>query len=156
MVRFGDYLYIKNNYPNQPNLCVEAYQDPAARDLWLAHAAGKTTPAQRQIFANPCPAEELFRVDHDPHQLTNLAFDPGHAAAIDKARRHLAQWTEQTGDSIPANPTPDRQPPPRIEAARVIAAGKKSVPENPHAEMPGAARNATAINHPGPLRFGNP
>ena len=24
MVRFGDYLYIRNNFPNQPNLCYES------------------------------------------------------------------------------------------------------------------------------------
>lgn len=154
MVRFGDYLYIKNNYPNQPNLCVESYYDPAARDLWLAHAAGKTTPAQQQIFANPCPGEELFRVDKDPHQLTNLAAEPEHAAALDKARRLLAGWTEQTGDTIPANPTPSRHTPPRIEDGKIIPQGKKSGEQNPHAEMPGAARNATAIHQPGPMRFG--
>jgi N-sulfoglucosamine sulfohydrolase len=154
MVRFGDCLYIKNNRPNQPNLCLESHQDPAGRDLWLAHAAGRTTPAQQQIFANPCPAEEFFRVDKDPHQLTNLAADPEHAAALDKARRLLAEWTGQTGDTIPANPTPDRHTPPRIEDGKIIPQGKKTGAQNPHAEMPGAAKNATTINHPGPLRSG--
>ena len=153
MVRFGDYLYISNNYPNQPNLCVESHSDPAGQDLWKAHAAGTTTPSQQQIFANPCPAEELFRTDKDPHQLTNLAADAEHIAAIEKARGLLAKWTEQTGDTIPANPTPNRNAPPRIEDGKIIPQGKKTGEENPHAEMPGAARNATAINHPGPLRF---
>jgi arylsulfatase len=156
MVRFGDYLYIKNNYPNQPNLSIEAHDYPAARELWLAHAAGKTTPAQRQIFANPCPEEEFFRVDKDPHQLTNLAGAAEHAAAMEKARRLLAEWTEQTGDTIPTNPTPDRHPPPRIEDGKIIQPQKKPVVHNPHAEMPGAAKNATGIHHPGPLRFGTP
>jgi N-sulfoglucosamine sulfohydrolase len=153
MVRFGDFLYIKNNYPNQPNLCVESYNDPAARDLWLAHAAGRTIPAQQQIFANPCPEEELFRVDVDPHQLTNLAAAPEHSTALATARLRLAEWTEQTGDTIPANPTPDRQTPPRIENGKIIPQGKKSGEQNPHAEMPGAARKATVFTHPGPLRF---
>ncbi len=58
MVRFGDFIYIKNNYPNQPNLCYEAHKYPAGEDLWNAHAAGKTTPRQQQIFADPCPEEE--------------------------------------------------------------------------------------------------
>ena len=156
MVRFGDYLYIKNNYPNQSNFSVEAYYDPAARDLWSAHAAGKTTPAQQQIFANPCPEEEFFQVKKDPHQITNVAADPRHASAIGKARELLATWTEQTGDTIPTNPTPDRQPPPRIENGKFIPPGKKTGQQNPHAEMPGAAKNATKINHPGPLRFVDP
>lgn len=153
MVRFGDYLYIKNNFPNRPNLCLEAHEDPAGRDLWLAHAAGRTTPAQQQIFANPCPAEELFRVDQDPHQLANLANDPGHAGALETARRLVVEWTEQTGDTIPATPTPDRHAPPRIENGKIIPQGKRLGALNPHAEMPGAARNATAIQHPGPIHL---
>jgi len=153
MVRFGDYLYIKNNYPNQPNLCLESHYDPAGRDLWKAHAAGETTPDQQQIFANPCPEEELFRVDNDPHQLTNLAADPEYAAALQKSRRLVADWSQQTGDTIPAEPTPSRHTPPRIEGSRIIPPGKKNGEHNPHAEMPGAAKNATSINHPGPLRY---
>lgn len=153
MVRFGDYLYIRNNFPNQPNLCIESHSDPAGRDLWLAQAAGTTTPEQQQIFANPCPEEELFRVDKDPHQLTNLASENEHTAAIEKARRLLAEWTEQTGDTIPANPTPSRHAPPRIEEGEIMPKGKRAGEHNPHAEMPGTAKNATDINHPGPLRF---
>ena len=152
MVRFGDYLYIKNNYPNQPNLCYEAHQDPAGVDLWNAHAAGKTNPKQQQIFANPCPEEELFKVSKDPHQLTNLADNPEYAEVLKKARGALEKWTEQTGDTIPENPTPNRHDPPRIEDGKIIPGGKAKV-RNPHAEMPGAAKNAEEINHPGPIRF---
>ena len=72
MVRFGDYLYIRNNFPNQQNLCYESdTKYPAGDELWKAHAAGKTTH-QHQVFANPCPPEELFMVSKDPHQLSNL------------------------------------------------------------------------------------
>ena len=153
MVRFGDYLYIKNNYPDQPNLCYEAHKDPAGRDLWRAQAAGETTPSQQKLFANPCPSEELFRVSRDPHQLTNLADNPEHAKALDAARRLLGQWTKETGDTIPEDPTPDRHPPPRVEDGKIVRPGKKTGPRNPHREMPGAARKATALNHPGPLRM---
>jgi arylsulfatase len=153
MVRFGDYLYIKNNYPDRINLCLEGHYDPAALDIWHAHAAGTTSPAQRQLFANPQPNEELFHTDKDPHQLTNLAADPSQAVALEKARGLLAAWTDQTGDTIPTNPTPDRHHPPRIENGKVIPHGKDIGAKKPHAEMPGAARNATAIQHPGPIRF---
>lgn len=56
MVRSGDYLYIKNNYTDQLNLCHEAHYDPAAKDQWQAYVAGKTTPAQQLMFANPVPS----------------------------------------------------------------------------------------------------
>jgi len=152
MVRFGDFTYIKNNFPNQPNLCLESHDWPAGEDLWEAHAAGKTTAHQQQIFANPCPEEELFKLNKDPNQFENLAGNPEHAKTLKQARRLLANWTEQTGDTIPDNPTPNRHAPPRVEDGRVIPAGSaKKAQRNPHAEMPGAAKNATGINHPGPV-----
>lgn len=151
MVRFGDFVYIKNNYPNQPNLAYESdTKFPAGLELWKAHAAGKTTAAQQQIFANPCPEEELFLLSKDPHQLTNLAGNPEYDNVISQARGLIADWTEQTGDTIPTNPTPHRHSPPRIENGKILPAGDYTN-RTPHAEMPGAARNATEINHPGPL-----
>ncbi|VGO22123.1 sulfatase family protein [Pontiella sulfatireligans] len=153
MVRFGDFVYIRNNYPNQPNLTYESdTKYPAGEELWKAHAAGKTTPEQQQIFANPCPEEELFKLSKDPNQLTNLADNPEYAGALKKARGLIDQWTEQTGDTIPKNPTPHRHSPPRIEDGKIIPAGKFKN-KNPHAEMPGAAANATEINHPGPVEL---
>ncbi len=153
MVRFRDFVYIKNNYPNQPNLCYEAHKYPAGGDLWNAHAAGKTTPQQQQIFANPCPAEELYRVSKDSNQFTNLANNPGYAATLRQARSLLKSWTEQTGDTIPENPTGNRHAPPRVEDGKIIPGGKRTGAKNPHAEMPGAAKNAMKIYHPGPIRL---
>jgi N-sulfoglucosamine sulfohydrolase len=153
MVRFGDYLYIRNNFPNQQNLCYESDNYyPAGAELWKAHAAGKTKPPQHQVFANPCPSEELFSVSKDPHQLANLVNDAKHQEALEQARSLLSEWTEQTGDSIPDNPTPNRHDPPRIIDGEIIPAGK-TIGKNPHAEMPGASRNASGINHPGPTKI---
>ena len=97
MVRFGDYLYIRNNFPNQPNLCYESdTKYPAGDELWKAHATGKTKPQQHQVFANPCPPEELFQVSTDQHQLTNLVNDREHEEVLEHARSFLSEWTEQT------------------------------------------------------------
>ena len=152
MVRFGNFLYIRNNFPNQPNLSYESDDHyPAGLELWQAHAAGKTNPKQYQLFANPCPPEELFQVNEDPHQLKNLADDPKHAETLKHARALLTKWVKLTGDSIPANPTPNRHDPPRIEDGKILPPGKAKT-RNPHAEMPGASKNATRINHPGPIK----
>ena len=152
MVRFGNFLYIRNNFPNQPNLSYESDDHyPAGLELWLAHAAGKTNPKQHQLFANPCPPEELFQVNEDPHQLRNLADDPKHGKTLKQARALLTKWVKQTGDSIPANPTPNRHDPPRIEDGKILPPGKAKI-RNPHAEMPGFSTNATKINHPGPVK----
>lgn len=153
MVRFGDFVYIKNNYPDQPNLCYESDDHyPAGKELWLAHAAGKTTPEQQQVFANPCPEEELFKLSDDPDQFEDLSKNSDYAKQLKQARRLLANWTEQTGDTVPEKPTPHRHAPPRIENGKIVPPGKAKK-RNPHAEMPGAARNATKINHPGPIRL---
>lgn len=152
MVRFGNFLYIRNNFPNQPNLSYESDDHyPAGLELWQAHAVGKTNPKQYQLFANPCPPEELFQVNEDPHQLSNLADDPKHAKTLKQARALLTEWVKQTGDSIPANPTPNRHDPPRIEDGKILPPGKAKT-RNPHAEMPGVSKNATRINHPGPIK----
>lgn len=154
MVRFGDYLYIKNNYPEIPNLGHESDMVyPSGRELWKAHVAGETLWHQQQVFARPSPVEQLFQVSRDPHQLWNLVDLPAYAGALNQARQLLGDWTEQTGDSIPENPTPDRRDPPQIVDGEIIPMGKKHGRQNPHAEFPGASENATEINHPGPIKL---
>ena len=91
-------------------------------------------------------------VSKDPHQLSNLINEAEHQEALEQARSLLSEWTEQTGDSIPDNPTPNRHDPPRIVDGEIIPAGKTKG-KNPHAEMPGASRNASGINHPGPIKI---
>ena len=144
MVRHGDWLYIRNNFPDRPNLCVEAYKGGAGEDLWDRHLAGEElTPAQASIFQKTCPPEELYRVSTDPEQLHNLAATPKHGPTLKKLRRLLVQWTQQTGDTIPKNPSPDRDAPPGEPA--------KSKRGFKHGEFPGASAGAETINHPGPV-----
>lgn len=142
MVRFGDWLYIRNNFPGQANLCKEAYIGGAGESLLAAHRRGDVTPAQQMVFRRPCPPEELFRVSSDPQQLTNLANDSRYAEQLELARRLLAEWTRATGDDVPENPTPDRDARP----------GGAKPPRFRRGAFPGAAHEATQINAPGPLR----
>ncbi len=152
MVRFGDYLYIKNNFPELANLSHESDMlYPAGQELWKAQAAGKTQWHQQQVFAVPSPSEQLFHVSRDPYQLWNVAAAPAYSGILDQARSLLADWSAQTGDSIPTTPTPNRRDPPQIVDGEIIPMGKKHGRQNPHAEFPGAANNATTINHPGPI-----
>ncbi|WP_345328454.1 sulfatase [Novipirellula rosea] len=145
LVRFGDWLYIRNNFTDQANLCVEAYTGGAGEDLWAAKAANDLTNPQQNVFLNPCPAEELYHVGKDAHQLKNLAANPETQQVLEKAREVLAQWTEQTGDTIPENPTPDRDAPP--------GSPQKDRKAFKHGEMPGESSGATSINHSGPLQL---
>ena len=144
MVRMGDWLYIKNSYPNQQNLCVEAYKAGTGEDLWERFEEGELNDAQLNIFRNPCPREELFQVSKDPEQLTNLATSGKHDHILKEARRLLNLWIVQTGDTLPTNPTPHRDAPPNMPP--------KSRKGWRHGEMPGAAAGAQRINHPGPVK----
>ena len=68
---------------------------------------GKLTPAQRACFVSPRPAEELYDVDADPHELVNLAGDPKHAGVLAEMRRALSQWGRETEDVVPGRLSPD-------------------------------------------------
>ena len=144
MVRFGRWLYIRNNFPDQQNLCVEAYKGGTGEDLWAMHASGNLDEHQIKLFANPCPAEELYDTRKDPENLLNLAADPARKKDLKKLRSMLAKWTKQTGDTIPENPTPDRDAPPN----------KPQLDRKKwrHREFPGAAASAQKLNHPGPVK----
>ena len=141
MVRSGDLLYIRNAWPEQRNLCVESIDFPSGEVLWQRFKAGKLNEFQRDVFLKPRPAEELYLVTEDPHQFQNLASKPEYAADLTRLRKVLDDWTAETGDTIPENPTLDRNQRP----------GEPAPPEFEHREMPGDARQATMINAPGPI-----
>jgi len=147
MVRFGNWLYIKNNFPNQANLCKEAFNDGAGQSLLTAWQKGTLTLDQVMVFRNPAPAEELFYVGDDPDQLRNVVNETANTSTLKKMRKLLADWTEQTGDDIPENPTADRDSRPTKDGSK---AGKTKGWR--HAAPPGTASGATKIHHPGPLK----
>ncbi len=151
MVRTKDFLYIKNNFPGRQVLCSEAYKFDAGEELWKAQAAGQTTPAQQLLFAKS-PVEELYRVSADTDQLQNLAGEEKFAPVLTKMRSALADWTRQTGDTVPSDPTPDRDAAPRIENGRLIPS-KGKLKNWSHREFPGASAGAEKINNPGPVRI---
>jgi len=141
MVRHGDFIYIKNNRPELQSLNMESDPSfPAGEELWEMEAAGKLSEEQRDIFLTPRPEEELYRVSKDPHQLTNLASNPEYAAELEQLRAALAKWTEETGDTVPENPTNDRQD---LE-------GNKN-PDHARGTFPGEERGAMKINASGPV-----
>lgn len=142
MVRFGNWLYIRNAWPDRQNLCVESDPTfPSGRELWAAREAGHLVPSQRGLFLKPQPVEELYDVTGDRHQLNNLIADLTSGGVLQEARALLDQWIHETGDSIPAHPTPDRQ--------NLLG---EANPGWKHQEFPGQAREAQAIQHPGPVR----
>jgi N-sulfoglucosamine sulfohydrolase len=142
MVRWRDWVLIRNGYPERQNLCMEGDPShPAGAELWKMEAAGKLNKDQRDIFLKPRPTLELYDLRTDPHQLRNLIANKKHAPMLSDLIRVLDLWAEDTGDTVPKNPTNDRQD----------AHGKRAK-NHKRGAMPGEERGATKINHPGPVR----
>jgi arylsulfatase len=142
MVRWKDWVLIRNGYPERQNLCMEGDPShPAGAELWEMETAGKLNKDQRDIFLKPRPALELYNVSKDPHQLRNLAADKKFAPVMSDLVRVLDRWAEDTGDTVPKNPTNDRQDP-----------YKKKYKNHKRGTMPGTERGATKINRPGPIK----
>jgi hypothetical protein len=69
--------------------------------------AGRLQPAETTCFSVPRPAEELYDVMTDRHELNNLAGDPAHAEALSQMRELLARWEQETQDRVPESRRPD-------------------------------------------------
>jgi len=148
MVRSGNFVYIRNSWPERQVLCSESTATfPAGVELWDAHEAGLLDENQARLFQIPQPSEQLFDLENDPDQLTNLAANPRHSRTLNELRELLDRWTAETGDSVPGEPSTDR-----YNSTRYKEGAPASNPEFRVGEFPGASMNAPSINHPGPVR----
>ena len=103
-VRTDQYLYIRNFYPERPHLQPNAYKDGKAiiKTLRSLHAAGKLDQlAESLLFSQKRAAEELYQWRTDSWQITNLAADPSHQAALTEHRQRLERWMDETQDKGP-------------------------------------------------------
>ncbi len=100
-VRKGNYLYIKNYLNQRPMLQPNAYKDfkPILKRLRELHAKGKLNDLQeRVLFAAERPREELYNLETDVNQYTNLAADPEQKSRLEEMRNILSEWEQRTGD----------------------------------------------------------
>jgi arylsulfatase A-like enzyme len=100
-VRTPQFKYIRNYLDNRPMLQPCAYKDEKAivQRLRELHDAGKLDSLQeRLLFAPKRPAEELYDVVADPHELNNLAADPRYKETLDALRTRLENWERTTAD----------------------------------------------------------
>lgn len=130
-VRDARYRYIRNFTPDRPFLQPNAYKErsyPVWNLLKQLDAEGKLTPAQKFLTAPTMPAEELYDLQNDPHEIHNLVHspDPEHQAALQRLRAVLEKWIEETNDQGRV------LEPPEMAAAKGVT-------------KPGSNPNATAI-----------
>lgn len=100
-VRTDRFKYIHNFYQERPLLQPNRYKDakPIVQRLRELHASGGLDPLQeRLLFAPKRPAEELYDLQADPHELRDLAGDPSHRATLEALRGRLDRWVAESND----------------------------------------------------------
>jgi uncharacterized sulfatase len=109
-VRDARYRYIRNFFPGRPYAQHIEYMEemPTMRE-WRRrykdhmNAVGPEygaalNPVQLLFMAPEKPAEELYDLETDPHEIRNLAASPAHAAVLARMRQALDRWHQDTGD----------------------------------------------------------
>ena len=99
-VRSKTFKYIRNFLPDVPFYGDIPYRDNLAtmREMRGLLAEGKLSPLQAGYFATPRPAEELYDLAADPHEVNNLAGDPRYADEKLTLRTALERWQADVPD----------------------------------------------------------
>jgi N-sulfoglucosamine sulfohydrolase len=113
-VRDARWKYIRSWHPEQPGGHRLAFRDniEMMRELWDLREAGELTADQGRWF-EPVGEERLFDTEADPHELRDLAGDPGHAEVLERMRSALDAWLARTPDW---SETPEAEMVARFEA----------------------------------------
>jgi arylsulfatase A-like enzyme len=98
-VRDKEYLYVRNFMPHRIYGQHLAYlwRAPSMRSWHEAFRSGELNATQRRFFETK-PAEELYHVASDPHNVNNLAGDPAHRDPLQRLRRAGADWLRAVND----------------------------------------------------------
>ena len=98
-VRDDEFLYIRNFYPQRPQGAYLAYMfETPTTHIWKElFDAGKLDSAQ-SAFWQTKPAEELYDIAADPHQIHNLATEAQHLQTLERLREANRQWMVRIGD----------------------------------------------------------
>ncbi len=98
-VRTEKFRYLRN-FMTDRILLQPQYRDGQAQTKRLRelHAKGELGKIPEWAFFGKRPAEELYDMEKDPHQINNLADDPKYAGELKRHRDLLAAWIKETGD----------------------------------------------------------
>ncbi len=98
--RDGRFLYIRNFSPELPYAGHIIYRNQSAiMQEWLRMQADGSLAGPAALWMRTHrPAEELYDVRKDPHQIENLAELPAHRATLEKMRAAVTDWMTRAGD----------------------------------------------------------
>ena len=106
-IRTREFLYIRNFRPDRwPAGDPEPYRDPfhrfgdcdeGATKNWILDHRDEAAQSFELCFGKR-PAEELYDLKKDPHEIKNVAGDPVYGATQKRLSRQLAEWMKKTAD----------------------------------------------------------
>lgn len=144
-VRRCGMLYIRNFRPDQAwQGPADSVRSPSHQKLLELEEAGDLSETQAEVLLAPRPKVELYDLNKDPYQLSNLADDPAYQQHRKVLAEKLETWMNETGDSVPEKISPDtfdRRTGDRLPKDQIDDAG---------AITPGEDRDADRINAAGP------
>ena len=93
------FKYLRNYLTDRPFM-QPSYKDPwpVSKKLRQMAADGRLNRVQMQFFGPEKPAEELYDLKNDPHEIHNLARTAEHSKELERHRRLLDAWIAKTGD----------------------------------------------------------
>jgi len=100
-VRDARYRYIRNFTPDRPFLQSNEYKEkeyPVWNLLKTLNAESRLTAIQAALCAPTMPEEELYDLQSDPDEVTNLAKMQNYRAVLKRLRTALERWIEDTND----------------------------------------------------------
>ncbi len=97
-IRDRNYKYIRNFMTDRP-LMQPQYRDKskAYKEFMKIWRSGEV-PFADEWLSDERPAEELYDIVNDPHEIHNLADDPAYSVTLALMRSRLDGWIEETDD----------------------------------------------------------
>ena len=97
----GRWKYIRNYVPEIGYIESKYTREhrPMRPVMLKLQEEGKLTPIQQLLLAKTKPAEELYDLQNDPHEINNLAAATAHAEVKKQLAAALDRWIESTGDT---------------------------------------------------------
>lgn len=95
------FKYIKNHMPEVPWATDQAYLEinrPALHVMRRQKKEGTLSVNEMIFFANHKPDEELYDLENDPDELSNLVADPDYAQILRDMRMKELQWISRNRD----------------------------------------------------------
>lgn len=146
LVRQGDFVYIRDFTPGCYSFQMVNNKDATYSELLRLKKEGNLTPSQAEAFSTDREEEMLFKLSDDPQQVRNLVGNAEYKTVLERLRKTLRVWQEQTGDAVPAveEMTVDRQD--RQTFERLYKEGRP-----PTGILPGQVADAEHVHAPGPF-----